>query len=288
MQLNAKLRSLSKRSGVDVRILRQNFMLERFLERTAISPHSDSFILKGGILIAATVGISSRTTLDLDATLKLEEISLEEMKGFITDIISVSFDDNVGFSIISIDATQHDGGRRGFKVMLEAVFDQSHDILKLDISVGDVVTPRAARFGYKTMFGDRTINVWAYNTETVLAEKLEAILSLNILTTRMKDFYDVYILTATQKQNIEANTLAAAIRNTSGQRESTHLYTSENVTVTLHRLANDITMLSQWKRYQQKNPYASGISFGDTLDALQTLAEWGNLIAKKTKDPSLI
>jgi hypothetical protein len=86
-QLNAKLRNLSKELGVDVRVLRQNYMLERFLERTSLSPHRDSFILKGGILIAATVGIEARATVDLDATLNLGRLTLDEAQKIIGDVI---------------------------------------------------------------------------------------------------------------------------------------------------------------------------------------------------------
>jgi hypothetical protein len=161
--------------------------------------------------------------------------------------------------------------------MLRSEFDKSYDMLKLDISVGDVVTPRAVEFGYKTMFDDRTISVWAYNLETVLAEKFEAILKLNTLTTRMKDFYDVYILTAAHGRKIDKPTLTAAIGNTARQRASEHLYTTENVNATITKIASDSSMALLWKRYQQKNPYANGISFADTVAALRMLAEWGGL-----------
>jgi predicted nucleotidyltransferase component of viral defense system len=279
-QLNAKLRNLSKELGVDARVLRQNYMLERFLERAALSSHRDSFILKGGILIAATVGVKARATVDLDATLNLGRLTFDDARSIITDVINTPYDDNVRFHIVSIEETQHERGRSGFRIMLEAIFDRSSDALKLDISVGDVVTPRAVEFGYRTMFDNRTINVWAYNIETVLAEKLDAIIKLNTLTTRMKDFYDVYILTSTQRQKLDRATLSAAIVNTGKQRGSIHLYTPDNVTATLTRIAKDTQMPILWKRYQQKNHYASDISFTDAVNALRILAEWGGLVDK--------
>ena len=276
-QLNAKLRNLSKELGVDVKVLRKNYMLERFLERASLSEYRDSFILKGGALIAATVGIDSRATMDLDATLTMKDLSEGELRDILASVINTPLDDNVSFSVFSVSEAQHDGGRDGFRVMLRSEFDKSYDMLKLDISVGDVVTPRAVEFGYKTMFDDRTINVWAYNLETVLAEKFEAILKLNTLTTRMKDFYDVYILTAAQSRKIDKLTLIAAIENTARQRGSEHLYTAENVTATISKIAADASMASLWVRYQKKNPYADGISFDDTVGALRTLAEWSGI-----------
>lgn len=276
-QLNAKLRNLSKELGVDVKVLRQNYMLERFLERASLSKHRDSFILKGGALIAAMVGIDSRATMDLDATLTMKDLSEDELRAILADVINTPLDDNVSFSVFSIGEAQHDGGREGYRVMLRSEFDKSYDMLKLDISVGDVVTPRAVEFGYKTMFDDRTISVRAYNLETVLAEKFESILKLNTLTTRMKDFYDVYILTAAHSRKIDKPTLAAAIANTARQRGSEHLYAPETVNATITKIAVDASMASLWKRYQQKNPYANGISFADTVTALRTLAEWGGL-----------
>jgi len=285
-QLNAKLRNLAHDLNVDVRVLRQNFMLERFLERVSLSAYRDAFVVKGGVLIAALIGIGNRATVDLDATLTISSMELSAMRTMLQKIIETPCEDQVRFSILTIEGVLHDGGRAGYKIVLEALFDQSRDTVKLDVSIGDVITPGSVGYGYRTLFDDRVIPIRTYNVESVLAEKFEAILSLNVLSTRMKDFYDVTVLLALFGDKLNKESLAEAIRNTCKQRGSEALITEANIEKMLRDFSEDNPMEQQWKRYQQKNRY---ISIGEAAKLLgvsiTTLRRWdkaGRLVAIKS------
>jgi len=209
-QLKALVRNLSKEKNVEAEIILRNFMLERLLERISISNYRNNFILKGGMLIAAIVGIDTRTTLDLDATIKAQILNEAEVTAIIDDILNVPIDDDVIFTFKSIEEIHEEADYPGYRVSIEAVLDKTRQVLKVDITTGDFVTPREVQYYFKLMFEDRTISIMAYNLETVLAEKFETVITRGVANTRMRDFYDIYILTATQP--LDTNTFRAALK----------------------------------------------------------------------------
>jgi hypothetical protein len=131
--------------------IQRNFLFERFLERTAVSEHRESFIIKGGMLITSIVGIDIRATRDLDATIKGRDFSQEDITKLVNDIIAVKLDDNTEFKFIGVERTRVESDYPGWRVHLGVTFDKIRDTLKLDITVGDVITPRAIEYDYKLM-----------------------------------------------------------------------------------------------------------------------------------------
>ena len=193
-ELKDLIRNLSKKKSADAQILMRNYMMERFLERISLSEYKDKFILKGGMLVAAMVGLDARATMDLDATIKGANVSLTDVETIISNIIAIPIDDGVLFCIKRISEIMEEADYPGVRVSMETKFDGVITPLKIDISTGDVITPKEIRYRFNLMLEDRTIEVWAYNLETVLAEKLETVISRNVTNTRMRDFYDIYIL----------------------------------------------------------------------------------------------
>ena len=193
-QLKDLIRNLSKDKAADAQILMRNYMMERFLERISLSEYRDKFILKGGMLVAAMVGLDARSTMDIDATVKGATVGIEEVENMIASIISVPVDDGVEFRVKRISEIMDEAEYPGIRISMETEFDGVITPLKTDISTGDAITPREVRYSFKLMLEDRSIEIWAYNLETVLAEKLETVVSRATTNTRMRDFYDLHIL----------------------------------------------------------------------------------------------
>lgn len=217
-QLKDLIRSLSKKKSADAQILMRNYMIERFLERISLSDYKDRFILKGGMLVAAMVGLDARSTMDLDATVKGANVSVEDVENIISSILSVPMEDGVEFQVKRLLEIMEEAEYPGVRVSMETTFDGVRTPLKIDISTGDVITPREVRYSFKLMLKDRSIEVWAYNLETVLAEKLETVISRNVTNTRMRDFYDIHILQQLHGESLSASVLRDALAATATKR----------------------------------------------------------------------
>lgn len=268
-QLKALIRNLSKTANVEAEILLRNFMMERFLERVAISKYKNNFILKGGMLIAAIVGIDTRTTMDMDATLKGQPLSEVELVTIVEDILCVPLDDGVTFTLRGIEEIREEADYPGYRASIGAILDKTRQTLKVDITTGDFVTPKEIEYSFKLMFEDRVIRIMAYNLETVLAEKFETIITRGVTNTRMRDFYDIYILTATQ--TFDADTFRAALKKTIGMRGTVAQMADINVTVKL--IADNSVMADLWHRYQKKFTYSSDVSWKMVIDSLNYLGK---------------
>lgn len=268
-QLKDLIRNLSKKKSADAQILMRNYMMERFLERMSVSEYKDKFILKGGMLVAAMVGLDARATMDIDATIKGADVNVEALEQIITNIISVPMDDGVIFRVKQISEIMDEAEYPGVRISMETEFDGVRTPLKIDISTGDVITPREIQYSFKLMLEERTIDVWAYNLETVLAEKLETAISRNITNTRMRDFYDIHILLKLYGNTLDANVLGEALQATAKKR-GTEKYMS-NAEEVFDEIQNDFNMLKLWASYQKKFSYAEDISWDTVMNAVKEL-----------------
>ncbi|MGO3169264.1 nucleotidyl transferase AbiEii/AbiGii toxin family protein, partial [Senegalia sp. (in: firmicutes)] len=193
-QLKDWINNMAKENNLISNIVLQNFMMERLLERIAISKYKDNFILKGGFLIAAMVGIDMRSTMDMDTTIKGITINREIIEEILNEIILIDLDDNVSFRLKDIKNIHDISDYDDFRVSVEAQFFTIRVNMKIDITTGDVIIPREVEYSFKLMFEERDISIKAYNLNTILAEKIESILARNVANTRARDYYDVYIL----------------------------------------------------------------------------------------------
>lgn len=269
-QLKDLTRNLSKGDSGKAQFLLRNYAMERFLERMSVSQYKDDFILKGGVLVTAMVGLDMRMTMDIDTTIRNFSLTPEKAEQIIGEIIEFPLEDNVRFQIKSVANIMDELEYGGVRLSLDTFLDTMCIPLKIDISTGDPITPAEIRYQYKLMFEDRYISVWAYNLETVLSEKLEAILVRGILNTRLRDFYDVYILQNKEMQ-INLQVLSDAIQATCKKRGSEEMLS--NSQDTLNRMERNATMRELWKVYQKKNAYADGISWDAVISAARFLCD---------------
>lgn len=266
MQLKAVIKKIAKDKHISAQLVMQNFMLERLLERISVSNYQQTFILKGGFLIAAMVGLDTRATKDMDVTVKDWPVNEESIKKMFLDICNIDLQDDVTFEFKKLSEIREKDEYTGYRISLSANFPPMAVPLKLDITTGDKITPREIVYRFKLLLEDREISVLAYNLETILAEKLETIVSRGDQNTRMRDYYDVYILSKLQYKNIEIESLKAALDATSKKRGSTEVLKNYRNIIDVVRKSE--VMIKQWKTYQKDFEYAAAISYDEVCDAV--------------------
>ena len=272
-QLKDLIRNMSKKKSADAQILMRNYMMERFLERISLSEYKDKFILKGGMLVAAMVGLDARATMDLDATIKGTNVSVEDVEMIISQIISIPLDDGVSFRVKRISEIMEEADYPGVRVSMETKFDGVITPLKIDISTGDVITPREIKYKFNLMLEDRTIEVWAYNLETVLAEKLETVISRNVTNTRMRDFCDIYILQKLYGEQLSKDVLWDALVATAKKRETLEQIETEDIDEVFDEIQSSSVMENLWKAYQRNYSYSADIPWHTIMKSIRTLYE---------------
>lgn len=278
-QLKDLIRNLSKEVGIEVYVLIRKYMMERFLERVSSSKYNGSFILKGGMLVAAFVGVEARATMDIDTTIKGIPVTMVDMERAITEISNIDLEDNVKFRIKKVSEIMDEAEYSGIRFSMDALLDGAVIPLKIDISTGDVITPREIAYSYKLMFEDRTIPIMTYPIETVLAEKLETVISRSITNTRMRDFYDIHILL--KSQNINADILALALERTAKKRGNFNLL--ENAESVLKIVKSDEDMKRLWNIYQKKFKYAGEYTWDEVIHSVRELSIEAKLDVAKNR-----
>ncbi|MCL1890709.1 MAG: nucleotidyl transferase AbiEii/AbiGii toxin family protein [Coriobacteriia bacterium] len=270
-RLKAWINNVAKRSNLNANTVLQNYMMERFLERVSVSEYRDSFILKGGFLIAAMVGIDARSTIDMDTTIKGIPVSEAEVMRIVSKILDIPVNDNVTFEIKSINPIRMAGGYEDFRLGLVATFGTIRVDLKLDVTTGDIIIPREIDYSFKLMFEDRTISIKAYNLNTILAEKIETILARNVANTRARDFYDVYILLKTRQGDIVKPELLNAL-NRKAEERGTLVYVEQREKF-LADIRESRDLLSIWTAFRNKYQYAAEVEYLTIMDCLTWLFE---------------
>lgn len=268
-QLKDLIRNLSKEKSADAQLLMRNYMMERFLERVSLSKYHDKLILKGGMLIAAMVGMESRSTMDLDATAKGADVNVENVESLISEIIEVPVDDGVAFKVESVSYIMDEAEYPGVRVHMTSFFDGVVTPLKIDISTGDVITPEEMQYSFKLMLEDRSIDILVYNLETVLAEKLETIIRRTTTNTRMRDFYDLYILKHSYKDELSSKILHDALKSTSYRRGSEQYLNQANEV--FDEVENNLAMQKLWEAYRKKFFYAADLEWTMIMKEIREL-----------------
>lgn len=269
MSLKRRINNYAKSRGIAAQVVLQNYMFERFLDRLSNSGYRDKFVIKGGMLIAAIVGLDTRSTMDLDTTLLNYPLTEKTVEETINEICRIDMKDDVSFQLISIKPIRRDDHYGGFCVRIDAVYDMIVTPLSIDISTGDVITPSAIEYEFSGIFDEKVrIRLWGYNIETVLAEKMETILSRGIFNTRPRDFYDIYILVKTQKYS--KRIFAEALKASAGHRGS--LDHISEVSEILQQIFASGELRKSWEKYQKKYLYAREIDYDDIMEVLKEMA----------------
>ena len=269
MQLKGIIKNIAEEKHISAQLVMQNFMLEKLLERISVSKYQRNFILKGGFLIAAMVGLDTRATMDMDATIKGLPVNEQTVQEMFDEICKIELADDVTFSFRGIREIREGDEYTGYRVSLSANYPPMAVPLKLDITTGDKITPKEIEYRFKLLLEDRSISVFAYNLETIMAEKLETVISRGDQNTRPRDYYDIYILSKLQYSNIEFDSLKAALNATADKRGSTAVI--ENYSKIMDTVRNSEIMQRQWENYQKDFEYAAGIAFKDVCNAVVQL-----------------
>ena len=272
MSFKAIINNMAKENNVAAQSVLQTYMLEKLLERISISKYKDNFILKGGMLISAMLGIDSRTTMDMDTTIKGLPLTKDNITNIMDEICNIEIDDNVTLKINKVELIREDDDYGGYRITFEAKYNNEMPvIMKIDITTGDKITYKEIEYSFTLMLEDRKIQIWSYNVETIIAEKFEAIVKRGVLSTRIRDYYDVYMLINTQNKIIDKKTLKDAITLTAQYRGTSEIIKDWKKIV--EKIANDSKMRQQWKRYQKDNFYAEEIEYKDLINAISKVGE---------------
>lgn len=268
MSLKAKIRNIAKLKNIPAQVILQNYMFERLLVRLAESEYKDKFVLKGGMLVAAIVGLDNRATMDLDTTLKSLPLTPEAITGALQNVCSIKSDDDVTFEVGTVIPIRDDDIYGGYRVMLNAKYDTIVMPLSIDVSTGDAITPNPVEYTFSEIFDDEKFYcLWAYNIETVMAEKVETILRRGVFNTRPRDFYDAYILATTQE--FDKDIFADALKATAAHRGTTEQIS--DIPTILKNIEESPELRAMWDKYRKQFAYAEGIEYASILKEIRNL-----------------
>ena len=271
MSLKAKIRNIAKQKNIPAQVILQNYMFERLLVRLSASEYKEKFVLKGGMLVAAIVGLDNRATMDMDTTLKNLPLTPEAIRSALEDVCDIAFDDGVVFEIGTISPIREDDIYGGYRVMLNAKFDTLLTPLSIDVSTDDAITPHAVQYNFSEIFDDeKSYELWAYNIEIVMAEKVETILRRGVFNTRPRDFYDTYILTTTRK--FDNAVFADALSATAKHRGTTEQIA--DVPSILYNIEESPELKTMWDKYRKQFSYAKDITYEQIMDSIKTLLKY--------------
>ena len=269
MQLKARIKNRAKEAGIPAQAMMQNYLLERLLERLSKSEWRDKVIVKGGMLISSLVGVASRTTMDLDTTIRGFDLTHETAEAVFRQIAAVEVDDDWEFEFDRTEDIRETDDYPGIRVHLRANYAPMSVPLTVDVTTGDRITPGPVAYEYPLLFGEGSVIVMSYTLETVLAEKLETLVSRGVTNTRPRDFYDVHVLWQLKKAECDLGTLSQAIKATCEKRESTARM--QQWGLVLGEIAADQAMLALWTKYARKNPYATGIELPQCCETAKAI-----------------
>ncbi len=249
----------------------QMFFFEHVLMRLEKSEYKDNIILKGGVLLSSIIGNDLRTTKDIDATLKGLPLTIEMVEEIFKEILSIDIKDNVYFELVSIKDIRITDEYGGFRLNIKGTFYKIRTNFFIEVTTGDIITPREIKYKYSSIFEDKKINIMAYTIETIIAEKFESIISKNITTTRAKDFYDLYMLIDNHKDEIDNGILKRAVINTFNKRNTT--YDINLFRETLEILESSDTLKNVFMDYQSKLVYPQKVEYKKTIEALNLIID---------------
>ena len=266
----AKIKNISKDKGIPAQQVQQHYLIEQVLKLISTSSYRDSFIVKGGYLIGQMIGLDKRTTMDLDVTLKGAEMSRENLIHIFEEILC-SKTDGFSFSVDKLEPIRQDDEYGGFSLKLNATFDTLKEVVFIDITTGDKITPREITYSMTSIFTNESIKIWTYNLETVLAEKLETIISRGLASTRPRDRYDLFTLYKLRKEEINLEVLKNALENTAEKRKSKD--TIDNWEEQVRGIEISDYQKELWIRYQRQFKYAKDISFDNSVQVIREIMQ---------------
>ena len=267
-KLKRYILEISKGDSIKSQTLLRKFFMDSLLYRIHLSKYNNNFILKGGMLVSTILGIEYRSTRDIDVTISNFILNEENIRNIIREICEININDYIKYEVKNIEYIMEDHNYTGYRITIKAFFENINDVIKIDISTGDIIYPEKIEYGYTSIFFKDKFNIFAYNIETVLAEKIETILSRSIANTRMRDYYDVYIIYE-YYNNINKEILLKAIEEVMKQRQT------ENLLITYENIINELTksdeMNDKWQKFVNKTFYVKEINFKTILEIIKKI-----------------
>jgi hypothetical protein len=267
--VKAKIKNKAGGSSDKSQIILRIYLMERLLERVSLSKYRDNFVLKGGLLVSSLVGVDMRSTMDVDTTVKSLPMNKRSVQKILEEIMAIEVEDGVSFRISKVQDIMEGHEYEGLRFMIECSMDRLKQTIKIDISTGDEITPKAIAYKLPLIIEDRTIELWAYNLETLLAEKLETVMVRGEANTRMRDFYDIHVLIKQDTVTVDRDTLKAAFNATCKNRETTEYIGTINDVIS--KIACDETMKRQWDNYRKTNYYVGTLEWDDVIESTRRL-----------------
>ena len=268
-----KLRSICKKisdeTGLSYNVIQTHYFLETILEKISKSDENQNFIFKGGFLLASFIGIKQRSTVDIDFLIRKFTLTKENISQKLEKILKHEVYEDINYEIKKVEEIRKDDEYGGFRIAIECKLDNIRQIILLDIATGDPITPKEIIYKYKSTFDDKIYEIYSYNIETILAEKIQTIYQRGVFNTRSKDFYDVYILFHLKKKEIDYKKLGVACRNTFKHRSNK--FNVVDILNVLGTLKGENDMLKYWSNYQDRFRYAKNISFHEVIDTIAEL-----------------
>ena len=267
--VKAKIKNKARGSSDKSQVMLRIYLMERLLERVSLSKYRDNFVLKGGLLVSSLVGVDMRSTMDVDTTVKSLPMNKKSVQKILEEIMEIELEDGVSFRISKVQDIMEGHEYEGLRFMIECSMDRLKQTIKIDISTGDEITPRAIAYKLPLIIEDRSIDLWTYNLETILAEKLETLMVRGEANTRMRDFYDIHVLIQQDTVTVDRDILKAAFYATCKNRGSTEQIGAINDVIT--KIAGDETMKQQWDNYRKTNYYVGTLEWDDVIESTRIL-----------------
>lgn len=259
-----KLRNISKEKNVDFNSVMRFYMYDRFVERLSKSKYKDNFILKGGFYLSKLFGLDNRSTMDIDTAIRKAKFTEENIIKMITEIINKDVDDNVKFEIEKTEPIRDEDEYGGLRITINFTLENMRDSFHIDIATGDPIHPSPDDYKYESLIGNEVYKVWSYNLETVLAEKIETILSKLEASSRMKDYYDIYLIHKFKFNKINKTKFRGAVEKTFEKREF-----NADLIANLNVVKDSKILRDKWTSYSRKNSYARNLEFDETIKCLE-------------------
>ena len=267
--LKDKARNVANKNAISIQQVLQNYMFERVLERLSKSEYKENFIIKGGLLLSSIMGINLRTTMDIDTNITGINLDKEKLLEILNEVLNMDIGDNVTFKIEKVEDIKQEEYYGGYQFKIIAIYENIKVQFHMDVSTGDIITPRAIEYKYKKLFDNSYIDILSYNQETIIAEKLQSILERKITNSRMKDYYDLYFFVNYRWDSIDKEILSEAIIRTFSARNS--ITELRNIKETIKILENNPFLNRIWLDYSQKHEYSKNVSFLDTIEAIKVI-----------------
>lgn len=263
-----KLKNISREKNVDFNSVMRFYMYDRFVERLSKSKYKDNFILKGGFYLSKLFGLDNRSTMDIDTAIRKTEFTEENLIVMINEIISIDVGDNVKFKIEKTELIREEDEYGGLRITINFMLENIKDKFHIDLATGDPIYPRPDNYKYESLIGDEIYKVWSYNLETILAEKIETILSKLETSSRMKDYYDIYLIYKFKFDTINKEKFRGSVEKTFKKRKF-----DADLMTNLSIVKESKVLRERWLSYSRKNSYARNVEFEETLECLEKLID---------------